>query len=85
MVSGYGIAFNTMIAHGLSKHPGLNQEMMNKIVSAENAKTLAANVVPQLRQVLVGGLKAVYVVSIIVIVVSIVLNQLYRDRKLKKN
>lgn len=85
MVSLYGIAFNTMIAHGLSKHPGLNQEMMNKIVSAENAKSLAANVVPQLRQVLLGGLKAVYVVSMIVIVVSIVLNQLYRDRKLKKN
>lgn len=40
---------------------------------------------PQLRQVLLGGLKAVYVVSMIVIVVSIVLNQLYRDRKLKKN
>ena len=58
---------------------------MNKIVSAENAKSLAANVVPQLRQVLLGGLKAIYVVSMIVIVVSIVLNQLYRDRKLKKN
>lgn len=85
MVSIYGIAFNTMLAHGLSKRPGLNQEMMNKIVSAENAKSLAANVVPQLRQVLLGGLKAVYVVSMIVIVVSIVLNQLYRDRKLKKN
>lgn len=85
MFSIYGIAFNTMLAHGLSKRPGLNQEMMNKIVSAENAKSLAANVVPQLRQVLLGGLKAVYVVSMIVIVVSIVLNQLYRDRKLKKN
>ena len=85
MVSIYGIAFNTMVAHGLNKRLGLNQEMMNKIVSAENAKTLAANVVSQLRQVLLGGLKAVYVVSMIVIVVSIVLNQLYRDRKLKKN
>lgn len=85
MVSIYGIAFNTMVVHGLSKRPGLNQEMMNKIVSAENAKSLAANVVPQLRQVLLGGLKAVYVVSMIVIVISLVLNQLYRDRKLKKN
>ena len=85
MVSIYGIAFNTMVAHGLNKRLGLNQEMMNKIVSAENAKSLAANVVPQLRQVLLGGLKAIYVVSMIVIVVSIVLNQLYRDRKLKKN
>ena len=82
MVSIYGIAFNTMVAKGLAKHPGLTQEMMNKIVSAENAKTLANNVVPQLRQILLGGLKAVYVVSMIVIIISILLNQTYKDRKI---
>ncbi len=82
MVSIYGIAFNTMVAKGLTKHPGLTQEMMNKIVSAENAKTLASNVVPQLRQILLDGLKAVYVVSIIVIIISILLNQTYKDRKI---
>ncbi len=83
MVSIYGIAFNTMVAKGLAKHPGLTQEMMNKIVSAENAKTLASNVVPQLCQILLGGLKAVYIVSIIVILISILLNQTYKDRKIK--
>lgn len=83
MVSIYGIAFNTMVAKGLAKHPGLTQEMMNKIVSAENAKTLASNVVPQLRQILLGGLKAVYIVSMIVILISILLNQTYKDRKIK--
>ncbi len=82
MVSIYGIAFNTMVAKGLTKHPGLTQEMMNKIVSAENAKTLASNVVPQLRRILLGGLKAVYVVSMIVIIISILLNQTYKDRKI---
>lgn len=83
MVSVYGIAFNTMVAKGLAKHPGLTQAMMNKIVSAENAKTLASSVVPQLRQVLLGGLKAVYVVSMVVIIISILLNQTYKDRKIK--
>lgn len=82
MVSIYGIAFNTLVAQGLKKYPNLNQAMMNKIVSAENAKTLAANVVPQLRQVLLGGLKAVYVISMIVIIISIILNQTYKDRKI---
>lgn len=82
MVSIYGIAFNTLVAQGLKKYPNLNQAMMNKIVSAENAKTLAANVVPQLRQVLLGGLKAVYVISMIVIIFSIILNQTYKDRKI---
>lgn len=79
MVSIYGIAFNTMVAHGLAKHGGLTQAMMNKIVSAEKAKTLLPTVVPQLRQILFGGLKAVYVVSMIVILVSLVLNQIYQD------
>ena len=83
MVSVYGIAFNTMVAKGLAKHPGLTQAMLNKIVSAENAKTLASSVVPQLRQVLLGGLKAVYIVSMIVILISILLNQTYKDRKIK--
>ena len=83
MVSIYRIAFNTMVAKGLVKHPGLTQDMMNKIVSAENAKTLASSVVPQLRQVLLGGLKAVYVVSMVVIIISILLNQTYKDRKIK--
>lgn len=83
MASIYGIAFNTMVAKGLAKHPGLTQAMMNKIVSAENAKTLASSIVPQLRQVLLGGLKAVYVVSMVVIIISILLNQTYKDRKIK--
>ncbi len=81
MVSIYGIAFNTMIAQGLNKHPQLNQSMMNKIVSAEKAKTLSVEAIPQLRQILLSGLKAVYVVSLIVIIISLVLNQIYKDRK----
>ena len=50
MVSVYGIAFNTMVAKGLAKHPGLTQAMMNKIVYAENDKTMASSVEPQFRQ-----------------------------------
>lgn len=82
MVSIYGIAFNTMVAQGLNKHPQLNQSMMNKIVSAEKAKTLSVEAIPQLRQILLSGLKAVYVVSLIVIIISLVLNQIYKDRKI---
>ncbi|TSO25961.1 MDR family MFS transporter [Lactobacillus sp. LL6] len=79
MVSIYGITFNTIIAHQLSLHPGLTQNMMNKIVSAEKAKELAPNLVPQLRQVLFAGLIGVYVVSLIVIIISIILNRTYKD------
>lgn len=78
MVSIYGIAFNAMIAHKLTQHPGLTQNMMNQIVSAEKAAKLQANVVPQLREVLFSGLRSVYVVSLVVIIISLLLNQLYR-------
>lgn len=84
MVSFYGITFNTLVAQGLVHYPHLTQEMMNKIVSAQKAKELSSSVIPQLRQVLFNGLKGVYVVSLIVIGLSILLNRIYQDRVFKK-
>lgn len=80
MVSIYGITFNTIVARGLTKHHGLTQDMMNKIVSAEKAKELAPDLVPQLRQILFSSLKGVYVVSLIIIIISLGLNQIYRNK-----
>lgn len=85
MVSFYGITFNTLVGQGLARYPHLTQEMMNKIVSAQKAKELSSSVIPQLRQVLFSGLKGVYVVSLIVIVLSILLNRIYQDREFLKN
>lgn len=82
MVSIYGITFNMVVAKQLSHHPNLTQKMMNDIVSADKAKHLAPNLIPALRQVLLSGLKSVYVVSLIVIVLSLILNQLYKQKKI---
>ena len=84
MVAIYGITFNVVVAKQLSHHPNLTQKMMNDIVSADKAKHLAANLIPSLRQVLLSGLKSVYVVSLIVIVLSLILNQLYKQKKIAK-
>ncbi|MDK8392268.1 MFS transporter, partial [Lactobacillus gasseri] len=84
MVSIYGITFNMVVAKHLAHYPNLTQKMMNDIVSADKAKHLAANLIPGLRQVLLSGLKSVYVVSLIVIVLSLILNQLYRQKKIAK-
>lgn len=84
MVSIYGITFNMVVAKQLSHHPNLTQKMMNDIVSADKAKHLAANLIPGLRQVLLSGLKSVYVVSLIVIVLSLILNQIYKQKKIAK-
>lgn len=82
MVSIYGITFNMVVAKQLAHHPQLTQRMMNDIVSADKAKHLAHNLIPALRQVLLSGLKSVYVVSLIVIILSLVLNQLYKQKKI---
>lgn len=81
MVSIYGITFNTIVASQLAKHPNLTQAMMNKIVSAEKAKELAANLIPQLRQVLFSALKGVYTVSLVAIVLSIIFNCIYKKKQ----
>lgn len=82
MVSIYGITFNMVVARQLAHHPQLTQRMMNDIVSADKAKHLAPNLIPALREVLLSGLKSVYVVSLIVIILSLVLNQLYKQKKI---
>lgn len=82
MVSIYGITFNMVVAKQLAHHPQLTQKMMNDIVSADKAKHLAPNLIPALREVLLSGLKSVYVVSLIVIILSLVLNQLYKQKKI---
>lgn len=82
MVSIYGITFNMVVAKQLAHHPQLTQRMMNDIVSADKAKHLAHNLIPALREVLLSGLKSVYVVSLIVIILSLVLNQLYKQKKI---
>ena len=56
---------------------------MNKIVSSEKALTLPQQLVPQLRNVLFSGLRRVYVVSLIVIILSLVMNQFYKNKKIK--
>lgn len=86
MVSIYGITFNTIIANQLARHHGLTNAMMNQIVNSEKAKHLSAVLVPQLRDVLFHALKGVYIVSLIVIVISLIVNQFYsRNPKAKKS
>lgn len=81
MISVYGILFNSIIGRQIAANSSLNQAMMNKIVSAEQAKELAPNIVPQLRKILLSGLKGVYIGSLVVLIVSLMINQIYRNHK----
>ncbi|BDR60782.1 MDR family MFS transporter [Lactobacillus xylocopicola] len=81
MMSIYGITFNTVVAGQLAKHPQLNQGMMNKIVSSAKAQELATNLVPQLRQVLFSALRGVFVVSLVAIILALIFNNIYKEKK----
>ncbi|RMC39190.1 MFS transporter [Lactobacillus sp. ESL0236] len=81
LVSIYGITFNTVVTSQIAKKPELTQAMMNKIVSAEKAKELAPNLIPQLRQVLFNSLKGVYFISLVAIGLSIIFNFIYKKQQ----
>ena len=84
MVSLFGVVFNTSIMAGLQKHPQLTQNMMNKIVASAKLSQLDPKFVPQLRMVLINALKSGYWVALVLIVVSFLLNHLYKEKKIKK-
>ncbi|WP_297820460.1 MDR family MFS transporter [uncultured Lactobacillus sp.] len=80
MVSVYGITFNLVIGQHLSRHSDVTQDMMNKIVSSQMAKELPVNLIPQLRSILLSGLKSVYWASMVIIIISLCINQTYKKR-----
>ncbi|EGC80467.1 MDR family MFS transporter [Lactobacillus iners] len=84
MVSLFGVVFNTSIMTGLQKHPQLTQNMMNKIVASAKLSQLDPKFVPQLRMVLINALKSGYWVALVLIVVSFLLNHLYKEKRIKK-
>lgn len=79
MVSIYGIVFNSVMAHQLSKHSNLNMSMMNKVVNSQKVHQLAKDLVPGLRNVLHISLQSIYVTSLIVIALAFVINITYRE------
>lgn len=83
MISIFGIAFNLTISNNLKKYPALNHEMMNKIVSSEKTKLLNPALVPDLRNILFSALHSIYWVSFVLLIFSIIINQFYRDKKVK--
>ncbi|WP_155286266.1 MDR family MFS transporter [Lacticaseibacillus zhaodongensis] len=81
MVAIFGIIFNMRVAAGTGAHPGLNANMMNKLVNPQTATQLAPAVLKPLRTVLFSALHTVYVASAIVVVLAIVINLFDRKQK----
>ncbi|MST79872.1 MFS transporter [Lactobacillus equicursoris] len=77
----YGLTFNALVASGLKKHPSLTSEMMNKIVSPVQAKSLDLAVLAPLREILRSAMRGIYIVSLIALLLSLVFNHIYRQKK----
>ena len=77
----YGMTFNALVASGLKKHPSLTSEMMNKIVSPVQAKSLDLAVLAPLREILSSAMRGIYIVSLIALLLSLVFNHIYRQKK----
>ena len=77
----YGMVFNGVIASGLAKHPGLTSQMMNKIVSAAQAKTLPASSLAPLREILRSSMRGIYLLSLAALLLSLVFNHIYKGQK----
>ena len=77
----YGMTFNALVANGLKKHPSLTSEMMNKIVSPVQAKSLDLAVLAPLREILRSAMRGIYIVSLIALLLSLVFNHIYRQKK----
>ena len=77
----YGMTFNAVVASGLKKHPSLTSEMMNKIVSPVQAKSLDLAVLAPLREILRSAMRGIYIVSLIALLLSLVINHIYRQKK----
>lgn len=77
----YGMTFNALVASGLKKHPSLTSEMMNKIVSPVQAKSLDLAVLAPLREILRSAMRGIYIVSLIALLLSLVFNHIYRQKK----
>lgn len=73
LVSIYGIVFNQIVLSGVSQSKGVSMQMMNKVVSAQQAKSLPDAVLPVLQNILLKGLKGVFLTSLIVILLSIII------------
>ena len=74
MVSIFGIVFNLKVASGMNANPAISSKIMNQVVNSKSAKKIAPNVLGPAQDVLFTSLKAVFISSIVVIVVAMIIN-----------
>ncbi|AKP65454.1 MDR family MFS transporter [Levilactobacillus koreensis] len=79
MVSILGIIMNVQMARGVASHSGATMGMMNKLINPQTAKSLPANLLPELHGILYQGLHLIFIAGALLIAISFLVN--FLDRK----
>lgn len=83
MVSVFGIVLNKSMENGISHNNNISMSMMNKLIDPQTASELPHKLLPELREVLFSGLHNIYIVGLILIILTLVINLLeFKNNKL---
>ncbi|GKQ42472.1 MFS transporter [Companilactobacillus sp. RD055328] len=83
MVSVFGIVLNQKMISGVAANDKYTMDMMNKLIDPQTATSLPQELLPGLRKILFEGLHNIYIVGLILIILTLVLNLMeIRNKKL---
>lgn len=83
MLAIYGIVMNASLAHGVAAHPGVKLSQLNALINPETAQQLPAKILPTLRSIMGSGVRHVFFVALILVVLAGALNLLDRPQHAK--
>ncbi len=81
MISVFGLVLNASMNQGLAekKELGVTKDMMNKLINPHTVKELPTELVGSLREILYNSLHLVYLVGIVLVILSFILNHFQKE------
>ncbi|MEK0306896.1 MDR family MFS transporter [Bifidobacterium favimelis] len=72
MVSIFGIVMNAVIAREVPRHPGLTEDMMNRMISPATAGDLPKRFLEPARGIVYDGLHWIFIVGLVILVLALI-------------
>lgn len=74
MMSTFGVIQNALFASGIKSDPRMKLSMLNQLINPETAKQISADLLPELRAVLLNAMHGVYWVGMLLTVIALIVN-----------
>lgn len=85
MSSIYGVILNHALIRGVENAKGrISMAMLNKLSNSETASSLPKNLLPQMKQIMYGGLHDIMLLALVLVIAALILN-IRIQLKIKKN